>query len=341
MESFEELTTSIIPGKSVDSFASTITQQLRTVLFKEMRALSLVYEKFPSNAYLLVQAILKNLGRIVFSGTGKSGLVAHKLVATCASLGIPSFFIHPHEALHGDLGMITKDDLFIALSKSATGAELSIIFSALKLIGCTTALISCNNGILTQEVDIAVILPFEDEACSFNLAPTSSSTVTMAFGDALAVVVSSLKNFSPNDFARFHPAGALGKKLSLLVGPLMYKAPALPFIKPQTPFESLIVTITEKKMGVGLVVDETEKLLGIITDGDLRRACKQGPSVFRATAESIMSKNPKTIAATELAAAALNIMETHNITSLVVTEKSRVIGVLHIHEIIKAGIKSL
>ncbi|MBM3886827.1 CBS domain-containing protein, partial [Candidatus Dependentiae bacterium] len=165
--------------------------------------------------------------------------------------------------------------------------------------------------------------------------------VTMAFGDALAVVVSSLKNFSHRDFARFHPAGALGKQL-LQVGPLMYKAPNLPFVQPYETFENFIVTITEKKMGIGIVIDANNKLLGIITDGDIRRACKQGPRVFNIPAIEIMTKNPKTIYNDKLASSALNIMETHSITSLVVTNKNQEpIGIIHIHEIIKAGIKSL
>ncbi len=330
----------IMPGKSTKNFASNINQHLQTVLLKEAHALSLVCKALPDNAYLLVEAMLNTLGRIVFSGTGKSGLVAQKLVATCASLGIPSFFLHPHEALHGDLGMVTRGDLFIALSKSGTGAELSIITSALKATGVTCALIACSNGALAREVDIPIILPFEQEACPLNLAPTSSSTITMAFGDALAVVVSTLKNFNHTDFARFHPAGALGKQL-LQVAPLMYKAPLLPFVQADDTFENFIVTITEKKMGIGLVVDADERLLGIITDGDLRRACKKGPAVFNATAVNVMTKNPKTIRHDELASSALNIMETYSITTLVVTKDERVAGVLHIHEVIKAGIKSL
>ena len=329
-----------MPGKSTKNFASNINQQLQTVLLKEAHALSLVCKALPDNAYLLVEAMLNTLGRIVFSGTGKSGLVAQKLVATCASLGIPSFFLHPHEALHGDLGMVTRGDLFIALSKSGTGAELSIITSALKATGVTCALIACSNGALAREVDIPIILPFEQEACPLNLAPTSSSTITMSFGDALAVVVSTLKNFNHTDFARFHPAGALGKQL-LQVAPLMYKAPLLPFVQADDTFENFIVTITEKKMGIGLVVDADERLLGIITDGDLRRACKKGPAVFNATAVNVMTKNPKTIRHDELASSALNIMETYSITTLVVTKDERVAGVLHIHEVIKAGIKSL
>jgi arabinose-5-phosphate isomerase len=341
VESYLGHATGIVPGKSTEPFADFVTNQLHAVLLKEMQALELVCNQFPPNAHVLVRAMLQTTGRVVFSCTGKSGLVGHKLAATCASLGIPSFFLHPHEALHGDLGMVTEDDLFVGLSKSATGAELSIIVAALKLIGVTTALISCSPGILTHEVDVAIVLPFEQEACSLNLAPTNSSTITMAFGDALAIVVSSIKKFSRSDFARFHPAGALGKQLSLNVSMLMYKAPSLPFINPYATFENFLLTITEKKMGVGIVVDESEKLLGIITDGDLRRACKQGPSVFSATASSIMSRHPKTIAARELAATALGIMEAHNITSLVVTENLRVVGILHIHEIIKAGIKSL
>lgn len=318
-----------------------VKKRLRDVLTKETNALNLVCNAIPANAHLLVNAMLATSGHVVFSGTGKSGIVAKKLVATCSSLGIPSFFLHPHEALHGDLGMITSNDLFIALSKSATGTELSIIVTALKLIGATTALISCCNGTLSRDVDIAITLPFTTEACELNLAPTSSSTITMAFGDALAVVVSSLKNFSRSDFARYHPAGALGKELSLQVGSLMYKAPSLPLIEPTALFANFIETISHHRMGIGLVIDHHKTLLGIITDGDLRRACLHGATVFTASAIDVMSKNPKTIGQDELATTALGIMETYNITTLVVTQDKQPIGVLHIHEIIKAGIKNL
>jgi arabinose-5-phosphate isomerase len=317
-----------------------INEALRAVIAKENQALALVQAHLPHNSYELVQAMLRTTGRVVWSGTGKSGLVAQKLVATCASLGIPSFFLHPHEALHGDLGMIMHNDLFIALSKSGTGAELSIIIAALKAATIPTALIACANGALTREADIAIVLPFEQEACPHNLAPTSSSTATMAFGDALAIVVSSYKNFGPQDFARFHPAGALGRQL-LQVGPIMYKAPNLPLVQEHDRFEDFIVTITEKKMGIGLVVDAAGDLIGIITDGDLRRACKQGPTVFDTTARDVMTHNPKTITPDTLASSALNTMETFSITTLVVTQDRRPIGVLHIHEIIKAGVKKI
>lgn len=323
------------------SFANLINEQLRNIIFKEMLTLELAYRDLPQNAHTLVEAILNTSGHIVFSGTGKSGLIAQKLVATFSSLGIPSFFLHPHDALHGDLGMIGNQDLFIALSKSATGSELSIIIAALKSHNIITALISCSNGILTQEVDIPIVLPFTQEACSLNLAPTSSTTLTMAFGDALAVVTSTIKKFSKNDFAKFHPAGALGKQLLLRVEPLMYKKAELPCIKPNELFENFIITISEKKMGIGIVTNDEGALEGIITDGDLRRACQRGPQVFSTTAREIMSHSPKTITKDALAAHALEIMETFNITSLIVTEENHPIGVIHIHEIIKAGIKTL
>lgn len=340
MESSVGYTASVPLAKNNEAFAAVANRHLCEVLAKETAALQLVSNTPPVNAPVLIEAMLHTRGRVVFSGTGKSGLVAKKLVATCSSLGIPSFFLHPHEALHGDLGMVTPSDLFIALSKSATGSELSIIVAALKQMSVTTALIACDKGTLTREVDIAIVLPFEQEACSLNLAPTSSSTITMAFGDALAVAVSILKKFTRNDFARFHPAGALGKQLLLHVEPLMYKTPSLPLISPHEPFKDFIVTISEKKMGIGIVINEKEELLGIITDGDLRRACGRGPAVFNAAAAEIMTPNPKTISKNELASAALRVMENFNITSLVVAENKKPIGILHIHEIIKAGIKS-
>ncbi len=323
--------------KSV-SKSVNIIQELISVLSKESEAINYLIKNFPDTAQTLVEKILQTKGRVVFCGLGKSGLVAKKLIATFSSIGTPSLFLHPSEGLHGDLGMIQPKDLFIAISKSGTGGELEQILPLLKSQGNFCCLICCaSGGILSKISDLTVFLPFRKEACELNLAPTSSTTLCMAFGDALAVVVSKIKGFSKNDFAKFHPAGALGKKLLLKVSSLMNKDDQLPLISPDTKFKDLLFTITSKKLGVGIVIDN-KKLLGIITDGDLRRACELGPQIFQKIAKDIMTSNPKTINSDILAYDALQIMEEFNITSLVVMQDEKVVGLMHIHDLVKAGI---
>jgi len=317
-----------------------IQQALIAVMQQEAQALQNVTENFPANAWQLVERLGTVTGKIVFSGVGKSGLVAQKLAATWSSLSIPSIFMHPTDALHGDLGVIQKNDFFIALSKSGTGSEFEYILPILSSRHIPTALLSCNaNGALASRVDVAIALPLTQEACALNLAPTNSSTITMAFGDALAVVISMQKNFAPQDFARNHPAGALGKRLLLCISSLMDKGDQLPLVTATTPFKDLLVTITTKKRGIGIVVDDNRHLLGIITDGDLRRACELGPLVFNKTAADIMTRKPKTVTVETLAYVALEVMEDFNITSLVVVENNVVVGLAHIHDLIKAGIR--
>ena len=324
---------------SIPTDHEIIKQELISVLQNESKSIDTVARNLPDTAITLVKMMLNTTGRIVFSGMGKSGFVARKLVATCSSTGKASLFLHPSEALHGDLGMVQQDDLFIAISKSGTGTELEQIVPILKATGNKTCLICCNKGVLNSVVDLSVCLPFEKEACALNLVPTSSSTITMAFGDALAITVSKLLGFGKNDFARNHPSGALGKRLLLTVNSLMNNDETLPLISPETSFKETILLITKKKLGIGIIVDQNKTLLGIITDGDLRRAYEFGPKLFEKTAVDIMTMNPKTISENILAFDALKIMEDFNITSLVVTKQNIVVGLLHIHDLIKSGIR--
>ncbi len=314
-----------------------VKQAIRDVILQESSALSIAAENLPDTALALVDKILASTGKIVFSGIGKSGLVGQKLAATFSSLGIPSIFLHSCDALHGDLGVIQPLDIFIALSKSGTGEELENILAFLHNNKNFTALICCNKGELCNKVNLVIQLPLEREACFLNLAPTSSSTVMMAFGDALAVVISSLRNFDKKCFARFHPSGVLGKRLLLTVRHFMHSGQVLPIIQHGANFSEIIFTISAKKLGLGVVVGEDNSVLGIITDGDLRRAC--GPDVFTKKATEIMTENPKTIQSDELAFNALNIMESFNITNLIVANGKSVVGIIHIHDLIKAGIK--
>ncbi|MCK4517183.1 KpsF/GutQ family sugar-phosphate isomerase [Candidatus Babeliales bacterium] len=317
-----------------------ISRNLVSVLEHEAQSIFHAAQRLPDQAVTLVDYILQTSGRIVFSGMGKSGLIAKKLVATFSSTGTPALFLHPSEALHGDLGMVRSNDLFIALSKSGTGVEFEQIFSVLKMSGNKTALICCRNGALASLVDLVVKLEFDREACPLNLAPTSSSTLMLAFGDALAVVVSKQIGFEKKDFARAHPAGALGKQLLSTVKSFMYQDDDLPLVAHSASFQEVIGVATSKKLGVAIVVDDNQSLLGIVTDGDLRRACELGPSLFEKQAEDIMTKSPRTIESGAKAYRALEIMEQFNITALVVAEKNRVVGIVHLHDLIKAGIKS-
>lgn len=312
---------------------------LKSVLLREAEAINLLAQNIPDSATTLVEEILSTSGRVVFSGLGKSGHIAKKLVATFSSMGTPSFFLHPSEALHGDLGMVQKSDLFIALSKSGTGKELELVINELKSQGNKTVLICCGKGALSSLVDLVVKLPFEREACDMNLAPTSSSTLMIAFGDAVAVAVSKAIGFEKKDFARTHPAGALGKQLLSTVRSFMYKKDELPIVFEETCFHELIVLITSKKLGLAIVVDKNDELKGIVTDGDLRRAYKFGQDLFNKKAEEIMSHNPITISPNDKAYDALKIMEQFNITSLVAMEDKKVVGLVHIHDLVKAGIK--
>jgi len=324
-----------------------IKQEILLVLERESGALRDLIENFPQEAISFVEEIVKTDGRLVFSGMGKSGHIGRKLVATFSSMGTPSLFLHPAEALHGDLGMIMPNDFFVALSKSGTGSELNQIIKILSMQGNKTALICCRDGLLGSIADLVVKLPLEREACNMNLAPTSSSTVMIAFGDAVCVAVSKLIGFQKHDFARTHPCGALGKQLLATVDSFLCKSDDLPFVTLSDSFQSVIVTATEKKFGVAIVVDEEKNLRGIITDGDLRRACELGPNLFDKTAKEIMSADPKTISAGIKAYDALKIMERYNITSLLVVDDrnsdsvgKKVVGLVHIHDLVKAGIKT-
>ena len=318
---------------------NTVKKDLEMVLQQEAASITELARAIPESAIDLVQAIVKTSGRVVFSGMGKSGLIARKLVATFSSMGTPALFVHPSEALHGDLGMIQANDLFVALSKSGTGIELEKMIPVLRASGNKTHLICCRNGVLGTMVDHVVQLPFQREACALNLAPTSSSTLMIAFGDALSVAVSKVIGFSKNDFARVHPAGALGKQLLSQVHSFMHSGDILPLVLQDATFQELLAIITSKTLGVGIVVDAQKKLLGLITDGDLRRACESGPEVFKLSAADIMTANPQTITPEIRARKAFEIMEEFNITSLIVTQDDKAVGLLHIHDLIKAGIK--
>lgn len=338
LENSKTLSENDISSKKYSADFLEIKEGLISVLKQEASSLLDVANNFPDQGTTLVESILQCQGHIVFSGMGKSGLIARKIVATFSSMGLPSLFLHPAEALHGDLGTIKSQDLFIAISKSGSGDELQQIQLFLSSQRNKTVLICCKEGTL-KNFDLVVTLPFKKEACELNLAPTSSSTLMLAFGDALSIVASKKRGFTKNDFAKFHPSGMLGKNLLLKVKSLMHTDDVLPLLSKNASFKDTLITITQKKLGVAVVINNDKKLLGIVTDGDLRRACNAGASVFEKKASDIMTFNPKTISPDFLAYNALVKMEDSKITSLIILENEKIVGLIHIHDLLNAGVR--
>jgi arabinose-5-phosphate isomerase len=274
-------------------------------------------------------------GRVVVTGMGKSGIIAQKIAATLSSTGTPALFLHPAEALHGDLGMLMKGDLVLALSASGETEEILRLLATLKRIGDALISFCCNlDSTLGRASDVALDCSVPNEACGLGLAPTASTTAMLALGDALAIAVSLRKGFRAEDFASLHPGGKLGKKLAF-VRDLMHSGDALPAVTPATPMSQVIYEMSRKKLGVTTVLDAEGRLLGLISDGDLRRLLEgRGPNALTLNAGEAMNPNPHTIAADELAARGLAIMEERRITSLVVTDNDRrTLGILHLHDL--------
>lgn len=329
-------------GKAALDFVSNaITEKLAAAVSVEAAALSFLANHMPHEAATVVELLVGLKGKLIFTGIGKSGAVAQKCAATFSSLGIPAFFLHPHDALHGDIGVVQSGDCLFILSKSGQGDEFNYLFSSARQRQVVTILLCCSRGECARYADYVIEIPCAKEACLLNLAPTASSTLMLALGDALAVVVSSFRGFSRDDFARNHPAGTLGKHLLLTVEQLMHSGEDLPLVAIDATFIDIIVTVTTKKLGCAVVFDRDARLSGIITDGDIRRGCKRGADVFSITANQFMSKKPKTVQKTTLARDAFLIMESFNITVLVVLDNGNVVGIVHIHDLIKAGIKGV
>jgi arabinose-5-phosphate isomerase len=279
-------------------------------------------------------------GRIVVIGVGKSGHISKKIAATFASTGSPAFFIHPSEAKHGDIGMITKKDVILALSNSGESEEIISILPFLKrlqipLIALTGKPQSALAKAATVHIDVSV----EKEACPLGLAPTSSTTAALVMGDALAMVLLDKRGFTKNDFALSHPGGTLGKRLLLMVNEIMHKQGAVPVVTMNASLKEALVEMTQKKLGMTTVVNENGELAGIFTDGDVRRTLDKETDIHRTEIHGLMSKNPKTISSNTLAAEALNMMEKFKITALVVIDEMRKpTGIIHIHDILRAGV---
>lgn len=285
-----------------------------------------------------VRAIHESKGRVIVSGIGKSAVIAQKIVATFNSTGTPAIFMHAADAIHGDLGMIQPDDVVIIISKSGTSPEIKVLMAFVKGFGNPVIAICGNEtSYLALNADIVVNSTVEKEACPHNLAPTTSTTAQLVMGDALAVCLLNLKGFSEKDFARYHPGGALGKRLYLRVAEMSDRNEQ-PRVKPDSILREVIYEISGKRLGATAVLDDNDNIVGIITDGDLRRMLEKNESPAKLKAADILTANPKSIDSTELATEALAMMRRHDITQLVVTKDGRYAGMLHLHDLIREGI---
>ncbi|HEV2315832.1 MAG TPA: KpsF/GutQ family sugar-phosphate isomerase [Candidatus Acidoferrales bacterium] len=319
--------------KSVKSRGSLAAAQ--RVLRIEAEAITGLIEKLDERFERAVEMIFECRGRVIVTGMGKSGLIGRKISATLASTGTPSVFLHAAEALHGDLGMLMRDDVVLAVSTSGETEELLALLETIKRLGIRLVTLTGNlRSTLATASDVALDIAVKEEACSLNLAPTASTTAALAMGDALAIALLDRRGFREEDFAALHPAGKLGTKLRR-VDSVMHAGDALPRVGPQTPIPEVIYEISRKKLGMVVVTDSAGKLLGIVTDGDLRRLMeRRKKEALDLAAADAMTKNPVTLARTELAASALRLMEERKITSVVVVDaERRVEGVVHLHDL--------
>ena len=320
-----------------------IIEQARRVLAAEAAAIEALIPRINGQFTSAVELILACKGRVIVTGMGKSGLIGKKIAATLASTGTPSFFLHPAEGIHGDLGMVTANDTILAISNSGETAEVISIVPALKRIGATIiAMAGRPESTLAQVADIFLDVAVEKEACPLGLAPTSSTTATLALGDALAVALLSCRKFTPEDFALFHPGGSLGRKLLLTVENVMHSGDDNPIVTIDKTVKEALFTMTAKGLGATSVVDSEGCLLGIITDGDIRRGLEKGHDFLDKPVDAIMTRTPRTITPDKLAAQALNIMEKNKprpITVLpVVNEQFHAIGIIHLTDLLRQGV---
>jgi arabinose-5-phosphate isomerase len=285
-----------------------------------------------------VQAVFASKGRLVVSGIGKSAIIAQKIVATLNSTGTPGLYMHAADAIHGDLGMVQQDDVVMIISKSGNSPEIKVLVPLIKNFGNTLiGMVGNDKSFLARQADILLNTTVSKEACPNNLAPTSSTTAQLVMGDALAVCLMELNGFTGDDFAKFHPGGILGKKLYLRVSDL-YVENEKPRVSPEDSLKKIIVEMTRTRLGVTAVVDNENRLTGIITDGDLRRMLERNGHLDMVTAKDIMTSNPKTIGPDELAVQALDVLRKNGITQLAVTKDGKYMGIVHLHDLIKEGL---
>ena len=319
-------------------------EQAKRVLRIEADAVAALIDRIDATFERAVDMVLDSKGRVVVTGMGKSGQIGKKIAATLASTGTPALFLHPAEGVHGDLGMVMRGDVVIALSNSGETEEIARMLPSLKRLGIQIIALTGNKeSTLAKNSDVVLDVGVKEEACPLGLAPTASTTAALAMGDALAVALLDKRGFRPEDFACFHPGGALGKRLLLRVRDLMHSGKDIPTVSEETLIKDAIFEISSKKMGVTAVLDEAGKLVGVISDGDLRRWMekteKTGENLLAKKAGEIMTKNPKVANKDSLAAEAVAIMEKNSITCLIVADaQKRPEGVIHLHDLLKAGV---
>ncbi len=313
-------------------------EQAREVIRIEAESVAALCDRLDENFSRAVEAILKCKGRVIVAGMGKSGLIGQKIAATFNSTGIPSFFLHPAEALHGDLGVITPDDILFIISKSGQLGETEFMISAARRLRIPIiVLCGAVDSELFKKADIAIDCSVEQEACPNNLVPTSSSTAALAMGDALAMVLLKARNFSTEDFAALHPGGVLGRRLLKHVSEVHRTGNEIPLVERNASMKEMIFEMTSKRLGCVVMKNQNGSVAGIFTDGDFRRLAEDTVNIFESKAEDVMIKNPKTISDSSVLDAALALMEQYSITQLpTVDAQGRLSGVLHLHDILKS-----
>jgi len=327
-------------SRDVVSRADRLLRIAHDVIAGEADALSGLLPKLDHRFAEAIDLLLRVKGRVIVTGMGKSGLIGQKIAATLSSTGTPAQFLHPAEAGHGDLGIVGADDAMLVISKSAASDEIGDLLPAIKRLGVPIILITGNTmGDLARRADVILDVSVAGEAEPNGLVPTNSTTAALAMGDALAVTLLSERGFTPEQFAMLHPKGALGRRLLLTVADLMHTGDRVPRVATSATFQELLVEMTRKRMGASAVIDSDGCLIGIFTDGDLRRRLEQRSNLYDFAAGDLMTANPKTIDSGELAVAALAFMEEHKITCLLIVDPDhRPVGILHMHDILSAGV---
>ncbi|HLF52429.1 MAG TPA: KpsF/GutQ family sugar-phosphate isomerase [Flavobacterium sp.] len=327
----QTLTISVLITK--DNILATAKQ----TILSESKSIAKLIDFLTDDFAKATEIIFNSRGRLIVTGIGKSAIIAQKIVASMNSTGTPSMFLHASEAIHGDLGMVQPEDVVICISKSGNSPEIKVLVPILKRFGNTLIAITGNmTSFLAKGSDYVLNTTIDAEACPINLAPTNSTTAQLVMGDALTVCLMEMRGFKSEDFAKYHPGGALGKKLLLRVGDMLDQTHK-PTVSPDSSIKKVIFEISEKRLGVTAVV-ENNKVIGIITDGDIRRMLNDRDTFVDLTAKDIMTKNPKMIQLTDMVVDALNILEDFSITQLVVIDQDEYKGVLHLHDILKEGI---
>lgn len=317
-----------------------ILERARRVLEIEAEAVAALIPRLDEQFTRAVEILYECGGRVVLTGMGKSGLVAKKIAATFTSTGTPALYLHPAEGVHGDLGMIVRGDVVVAVSNSGGTAEIMEILPALKRVGVKLiALVGNLHSTLAKESDAALDVGVHEEACPLNLAPTASTTAALAMGDALAVALLEKRGFKSEDFADLHPGGRLGRRLLLRVRDLMHVGAEMPIVSEETLMRDAVLEISTKRLGMAMVVNGSEQLAGMITDGDLRRGLEKYSNLLERRAQECMTRHPRVIDRDELAARAVQLMEQYKITSLLIVDPAgRPEGVIHLHDILQAGV---